>query len=63
MDSDDQAAAERQWRWEEQRRQRYQAVLDRWVADQRADLEEERRLWRELDPFKYGHWNGGSRSR
>jgi hypothetical protein len=45
MDSDEQAA-EQQWRQQEQQRQRYQAVLDRWVEDQRADAAEERRLWR-----------------
>jgi hypothetical protein len=47
---------------EELARQRYQAILDAWVEDQRADAAEERKLWREIDPFNFGHWRG-SRSR
>lgn len=35
-------------------RARYQAQLDRWFGDQRAIADEERRLKRELDPYKLG---------
>jgi hypothetical protein len=35
MNPDEQAAAEREWRQEELRRQRAQAALDRWVESQR----------------------------
>ena len=49
MDADEQQ--------QERARQRYQAVLDAWVESQRAAAAAERRFWRELDPFNYGHWN------
>jgi hypothetical protein len=35
-------------------RARYQAQLDRWVGEQRAIAEEERRLKRSLDPYNLG---------
>jgi hypothetical protein len=57
MGADEQAAAEREWRRQELERQRRQAMLDRWTEDRRAEAEEERRFWRDLDPFNYGHWN------
>jgi hypothetical protein len=63
MDAEEQAAAERERRAAELKRQRYQAVLDRWTEDQRADVEEERAFYRALDPVGYGHWRGSSRSR
>ena len=63
MDPDEQAAAEREWRTAELRRQRAQAILDAWVEGQRADAEEERAFYRALDPVGYGHWRGSSRSR
>jgi hypothetical protein len=63
MDADEQAQMEEQRQQQELARQRYQAVLDAWVESQRAAAEEERRLWRELDPYNFGHWNGGSRGR
>jgi hypothetical protein len=57
MAADEQAAAEKQQQ-EELRRQRAQAVLDASVESQRADEAEERRFWRQLDPYNLGHWNG-----
>jgi hypothetical protein len=62
-DADEQAAAEKQWRQQELRRQRAQAILDAWVESRRADAEEERAFRRALDPYNYGHWRGSSRSR
>jgi hypothetical protein len=61
MGSDEQARIEERWRQEALQRQRRQAALDRMVEDRRAEAEEERRFWRELDPFNFGHWRGGSR--
>ena len=59
MDADEQARMEEQRRQQQQElaRQRYQAVLDAWVESHRAAAAAERRFWRELDPFNYGHWN------
>jgi hypothetical protein len=57
MDDDEQARIEEQWRQQELQRQRAQVRLDSWVESQRAAAAEERRFWRELDPFNYGHWN------
>jgi hypothetical protein len=56
MDAAEQARLEEQWRQEELQRQRYQAILDAWVEGQRAAAAEERRFWRDLDPFNIGHW-------
>lgn len=63
MDADEQAAAEREWRQAELKRQRGQAVLDSWIESQRADAEEEARFQRALDPYNFGHWRGSSKSR
>jgi hypothetical protein len=66
MDTDEQARWEEQWRKEELQRQRAQAALDRWVENQRADAAEERRLWRELDPYNFwslAWWQGAGRER
>jgi hypothetical protein len=52
MDADELARLEEQ----ELQRQRYQAILDAWVEGQRAAAAEERRFWRDLDPFNIGHW-------
>jgi hypothetical protein len=62
MDSDEQARLEERWRQEALQRQRAQARLDAWEEQRRADAAEERKFWRTLDPFNFGHWNGGSRS-
>ena len=35
-------------------RARYQAILDRWIGDQRAIAAEERALKRSLDPYNLG---------
>jgi hypothetical protein len=46
-----------QWRDEgEDRRVKYQRVLDAWMERQREQEEWERRLRREIDPFGWGHW-------
>jgi hypothetical protein len=57
MDADEQAQMEELRQQQELARQRYQAIIDSWVESQRAAAAEERRFWRELDPFNYGHWN------
>jgi hypothetical protein len=70
MDADEQTTDQRRTarirqevaEFEADPRTRAQAALDRWVESQRADAAEERRLWRELDPYNFGHWRG-SRSR
>jgi hypothetical protein len=57
MDAAEQERMEEHWRREALERRRAQALLDAWVEGQRAAAAEERRFWRERDPFNYGHWN------